>query len=100
MTFVQAGTNSKITLSKFYVTALDVDGDNGNLQEDVQFQKADSVKLSAITNLSLLTPINCGSANTPFRQTCIRTKNKFDYVYEGPFQGLSYFLMYSFKAFT
>lgn len=65
LTFVKSGTNNKMNLSKFYVTALDVDGDNGSIQEYVQMQKADSIKLSAVSYLSLNTPMNCGLSNTP-----------------------------------
>jgi hypothetical protein len=64
MTFVAAGTTKKIVLSKFYVTALDVDGDNVSIQEYVQMQGADSTKFSTISFLSLASPINCGLPNT------------------------------------
>lgn len=65
MTFVKSATNNKINLSKFYITALDVDGDNVSVQEYVQMQKADSIKLSPVSYLALNTALNCGLSNTP-----------------------------------
>lgn len=65
MTFLKAGTNDKVKLAKFYVTALDVDGDGQSIQEYVQMQNVDSIKLSSITVLSLATPLNFGLLNMP-----------------------------------
>lgn len=64
ITFVEATTTKKMVLSKFYVTALDVDGDNVSIQEYVQMQKADSVKFSTFTYLSLTSPMDCGLPNS------------------------------------
>lgn len=61
--FVEAGENKKVKLSKFYVTALDVDGDNLSIQEYVQMQNADSIKLSTVSYLALAPPINTGLSN-------------------------------------
>jgi hypothetical protein len=66
MTFVKSGTNNKMNLAKFYVTALDVDGDNVSVQEYVQMQKADSIKFSPVSYLALNAPINCGLSNNPY----------------------------------
>jgi hypothetical protein len=73
ITFVKAGTTNKVTLSKFYVTALDVDGDNVSIQEYVQMQNADSIKLSPVTNLALTTPLDFGLLN-----------NQLDKLTQGP----------------
>jgi hypothetical protein len=64
ITFVESATEKKVVLSKFYVTALDVDGDNLSIQEYVQMQNADSIKFSTTSYLALSTPINCGLTNT------------------------------------
>ena len=66
LTFVKSGTTNKINLAKFYVTALDIDGDNVSVQEYVQMQKADSIKLSPVSYLALNTAMNCGLSNTPY----------------------------------
>jgi len=42
--FYRAGTTQLAKLQKFYVTALDVDGDGSSVSEFVQFEKADSVQ--------------------------------------------------------
>ncbi|HEY2720649.1 MAG TPA: T9SS type A sorting domain-containing protein [Chitinophagaceae bacterium] len=46
MKFYRAGTSQFAKIQKFYVTALDVDGDGSSVAEFVQFEKADSVKYS------------------------------------------------------
>jgi hypothetical protein len=68
MTFVKSGTDNKINLAKFYVTALDVDGDNVSIQEYVQMQKADSIKLSPVSYLALNAALDCGLSNIPTDQ--------------------------------
>lgn len=57
LTFWDAVTNEQISIDKFTVTALDVDGDNSNVQEYVTMDKATSVTYS---NLSYL-----GNGGTP-----------------------------------
>lgn len=64
MSFVESGSNKKTALSKFYITALDVDGDNLSVREYIQMQKADSTKLSKLSYLSLASPVNVGLTNS------------------------------------
>lgn len=56
--FVQAGTTQKRKIQKFYVTALDVDGDGVSISEWNQFINPDSIKRSSVTYLQELAPIN------------------------------------------
>lgn len=51
--FVRAGTNTPIAVSSFNLTALDVDGDGGNLNEFVAFYNSSSYVLENNTQLSV-----------------------------------------------
>jgi hypothetical protein len=64
LTFLQAGTDKKTALTKFYVTALDLDGDNLSIREYIQMQKADSINLSKVSYVSLTSPANVGLTNS------------------------------------
>jgi hypothetical protein len=57
--FVLAGTNQKKKIDTFYVTGLDIDGDNGNLSEWAEMKKAKEALLSQSSFLgtSLLSTI-------------------------------------------
>lgn len=55
--FYRAGTSQLAKIKKFYVTALDVDGDAGSVAEFVQFEKADSIVYSSGSTLKSNTPL-------------------------------------------
>ncbi len=50
--FVESGKNNNQKIDKFYITGLDIDGDNGNLNEWVEMDKPKDVFLSPVTNLT------------------------------------------------
>jgi Secretion system C-terminal sorting domain len=49
--FYEAGTDNKKEISKFFVTGLDIDGDNGNLNEWAEMKNAKQLQLSTISSL-------------------------------------------------
>lgn len=51
MKFLKAGTDDKKKIKNFFVTALDVDGDNYYIQEYVQMNKVQAVTCSQVTYL-------------------------------------------------
>jgi Secretion system C-terminal sorting domain len=52
MEFVVAGTNQKMKIDIFYVTGLDIDGDNANLNEWAEMKKAKQATVSQSSSLS------------------------------------------------
>ena len=50
--FVRSGSNSKEKIETFFVTTIDIDGDNGNLSEWAEMNKVDQTFLSSSTSLS------------------------------------------------
>lgn len=52
MSFFKAGTNDKKKMKKFFVTALDVDGDNVSIREYVQMEAISKVSYSPVTYLT------------------------------------------------
>ena len=52
MEFVKSGTNNKQKIDTFYITGLDIDGDNGHLNEWAEMDKAKSLQISTVSNLS------------------------------------------------
>lgn len=67
MTFVNAGTNNKRKITRFDVTALDVDGDNVSVREFVQMDKAKSISISNISNVtagSAIGDYECGKCGS------------------------------------
>ena len=50
--FYKAGTNKKVKISQFYVTGLDIDGDNTTLSEWAQMNKVTSIDSAAINSLT------------------------------------------------
>lgn len=70
MEFVEAGTNDKKEIDKFFITALDIDGDGNRVREWMEMKKVKNVSTasnnSLVTNLlntvlDLLNPNNNGS---------------------------------------
>lgn len=51
MEFVNAGTNDKKRVDTFFVTGLDIDGDNGNLHEWAEMKKVHQTTLSQVSTL-------------------------------------------------
>jgi hypothetical protein len=52
LTFYKAGTNIKITISQFYVTGLDIDGDGVALSEWAQMNKLKSLDSALVNSLT------------------------------------------------
>lgn len=50
--FVKAGTNNKKRVDKFFITGLDIDGDNGNLSEWAEMKKPTQLELSPLTSIT------------------------------------------------
>lgn len=71
--FVRAGTSLPVNVFNFDVTAFDVDGDDLIVREYVEFYKAKSASVQALTQL-LLTPLSPGN-----------NINENDYRLTGPF---------------
>lgn len=69
MKFLQAGTNNKKKINKFYVTSIDTDGDNYSIREYLQMEKIKSVSYCSVTYLSELTPFT-SSASPAGSQAC------------------------------
>lgn len=61
--FYRAGTSQLAKIKRFYVTALDVDGDGSSVAEFVQFEKADSVVYSNGSTLKNSTPLSTNNEN-------------------------------------
>jgi hypothetical protein len=73
MEFVKAGTNEKKKIDTFFVTGLDIDGDNGNLNEWAEMKKAQQAVLSQVTFLgtsilaSILDILDFNNSGTDYR---------------------------------
>jgi hypothetical protein len=51
MEFVKSGTNDKKRVDTFFITGLDIDGDNGNLNEWTEMNSARQLQLSSVSSL-------------------------------------------------
>jgi hypothetical protein len=60
--FVKAGTNQSASVSKFNITALDVDGDGLTIREYVEFYRTTSCAVETITQL-VATPLSGGGSD-------------------------------------
>jgi hypothetical protein len=76
MEFVKTGTNQSANVSKFDITALDVDGDGLTVREYVEFYKTKSTAVEMITQL-LATPLGNGNSGQG-------NANERDYRLTGP----------------
>lgn len=63
LTFYKAGTNTKVTISQFSVTGLDIDGDGSALSEWAQMNKIKSIDSALINSLTFTNMGTSGQGN-------------------------------------
>lgn len=63
LTFYKTGTNTKISISQFYVTGLDIDGDDVTLSEWTQMNKVKKIDTAIINRLTFTKMASSGTGD-------------------------------------
>lgn len=63
LTFYKTGTNTKISISQFYVTGLDIDGDDVTLSEWTQMNKVKKIDTAIINRLTFTKTASSGTGD-------------------------------------